>query len=1429
MENDRKRQSEMHRLRSQWIWGLLFIFIVSLMISLIPLSHVAYGYNAGPWEVAILEYLSPHDQGDITHQVVDGEMAYIAYKDGFDAIHDTYYIAAVDITDQLEPAVIWTQNIPDDVEDLVLDGSNLFIITSTKGVWAIDLYASDGSRLTEADISQITKKQRYRSVYDVAPYTTQFPTYYQTSGTFGFGSLFAGSLPGLYSTGFGFPWGYQTPGSYYQWSQPSYLTQPWNMVSQSYSTYNFGQYYPPSGLSTQYLTTGWPYSSMNFGWTGPSVWSPYSVIPIGGITWPTITGSSSKKTSSSTVTRYRSPVPVKLPIDNTSGTEETGQITLSLYNLAGDKVSDQTETLTIQPGEKEYPLVLNKVPEGAKTEDLARYNLRYKFAAENGSLTGQMSLFQVADKMEVRILGSDSMYAGRPTSIGVHAIVHGQPESVQGAGVDIELVMGNKTQHLYQGTTDADGFVEALVTIPENAGQAKIRAKVASDLGTETVTEDVQIVRLFKILLTTDKPIYQPGQTIHIRTLSFKKPDLVPEGNKEIIIECEDPKGNKVFRVAPETDEFGVASADFTLGSDINMGLYTVRAILTADGASTQSEKKVQVERYVLPKFSVDLNTDADYYRPADTVHGVVHAAYFFGKDLEDALVTIEASKFDVEFVPFQTITGHTDSEGFFSFDLTLPSYFVGLPLEQGNAFVKLDIKVEDTAEHEESVVRELTVTKAPILVKLIPESGTIVMGVENKLFLLTTNPKGQGLATTNLVNFNNQILTVTTDEQGVGTFTITPDEQSSLLFQIASQANGQSALVEIDLSSEVGPVKVLLRTDKAIYTVGDVMTIDVYTPEEVMARRIFMDLIKERQTLLTKGVDVSNGHGQVVIDLSNHMAGTLLVEAYYIAEAKEAASDVFRDKKIVYVNPATDIQVTATLDKEQYLPGEKARISFQVTPAQTAALGITIVDEAVFALQENRPGLLKVYFSMEEEIMKPRFWPLIVPFEEAVTSEEPAEEEQEAAEIAFVTAEEPEDPNLDASSYPDLVQRMKESVAKDIDKDADKIAKDLGNLYVYSEWAYTNALGQGRIKTYKDPWGNSYTLTVGYNQVSLTSKGPDGKSGTIDDIYYTKPYQQVYMPAPTPIRQPSGIGWGGGGVIGVPIFMMPSSYFGLGGGATSSSGVYSYASYGNIQRQTMSSSGTTSTQTNAGFLDQASQQGQETPGEEPEAQEPRKIRRDFPETLLWEPLLITESDGTALLDANMADSITTWRISTVASTTDGRLGGSTDGIVVFQDFFIDIDLPAVLTQNDEISLPIAIYNYLDASQDVRIVLKKEVDDTWFELTGSNEKQVTLGTGEVSVVYFPIKVVDVGWHELTVFGYGPVMSDAIARRIEVLPDGMEFNVNVSDRMQGDETSHVIHIPSDAIDGASSILVKVYPGIFSQVVEGLDKLFKVPYG
>ena len=61
-----------------------------------------------------------------------------------------------------------------------------------------------------------------------------------------------------------------------------------------------------------------------------------------------------------------------------------------------------------------------------------------------------------------------------------------------------------------------------------------------------------------------------------------------------------------------------------------------------------------------------------------------------------------------------------------------------------------------------------------------------------------------------------------------------------------------------------------------------------------------------------------------------------------------------------------------------------------------------------------------------------------------------------------------------------------------------------------------------------------------------------------------------------------------------------------------------------------------------------------------------------------------------------------------------------------------------------------------------------------------------------------------------------------------MPDGQEHLVSQSGRLNG-TVEHTISIPHHAIDDAGKIFVKVYPGVLSQVVEGLDNMLQMPFG
>jgi len=122
-------------------------------------------------------------------------------------------------------------------------------------------------------------------------------------------------------------------------------------------------------------------------------------------------------------------------------------------------------------------------------------------------------------------------------------------------------------------------------------------------------------------------------------------------------------------------------------------------------------------------------------------------------------------------------------------------------------------------------------------------------------------------------------------------------------------------------------------------------------------------------------------------------------------------------------------------------------------------------------------------------------------------------------------------------------------------------------------------------------------------------------------------------------------------------------------------------------------------------------------------------VRSYFPEALYINPEIITDSNGVASITIPLADSITTWRMAMMASTTHGVLGSATSSLKVFQDFFVDLDLPVTLTQGDRVSIPVAVYNYSGARGDVSLKLQP---DDWFSLVDDvSDKSVTVDSARV--------------------------------------------------------------------------------------------------
>src|SRR5581483_3066704 len=213
------------------------------------------------------------------------------------------------------------------------------------------------------------------------------------------------------------------------------------------------------------------------------------------------------------------------------------------------------------------------------------------------------------------------------------------------------------------------------------------------------------------------------------------------------------------------------------------------------------------------------------------------------------------------------------------------------------------------------------------------------------------------------------------------------------------------------------------------------------------------------------------------------------------------------------------------------------------------------------------------------------------------------------------------------------------------------------------------------------------------------------------------------------------------------------------------------------------------------------------------------RVRSYFPEALYINPEIITDGEGRASISIPLADSITTWRMAVVASTVRGALGSGSSSLKVFQDFFVDLDLPVTLTQGDRVSIPVAAYNYSGARGNVALKLQPA---DWFSLVNDTaEKDLAVDSGRVGGAQFSLEANRVGKFKLTLSARmtgPPGRADIVVREIEVVPNGREKNVVYNGRLES-SVQHELSFPPDSIPDASKVFVRLYPGPLSQLVEG----------
>jgi uncharacterized protein YfaS (alpha-2-macroglobulin family) len=316
----------------------------------------------------------------------------------------------------------------------------------------------------------------------------------------------------------------------------------------------------------------------------------------------------------------------------------------------------------------------------------------------------------------------------------------------------------------------------------------------------------------------------------------------------------------------------------------------------------------------------------------------------------------VKASGMDVALFEAASARGKTDSSGDYRFDLKLPGYFAGRPLDQGAARVLVEATVKDSAGHSESRGEPITVSESPLILTAVPEGGALIPNLENQVFVLASYADGKPARADLTVAANgNSEQSVATDEGGVAVIRLAAGSHPGSLRVDATDREGNHVRTSVALQTRGGAEQILLRTERAVYRAGDRIALKVFATKQRGA--VYLDVVKDRQTVLTRDVDLVNGQAEFTLVATPEMAGTLDLNAYLFGgDARPVA-----DHRLVFVQPADELKIEASTDRPAYRPGEEARIRFRVTNSRgegvQAALGLQVVDEAVFALRRSSPG----------------------------------------------------------------------------------------------------------------------------------------------------------------------------------------------------------------------------------------------------------------------------------------------------------------------------------------------------------------------------------------------------------------------------------------------------------------------------------------
>ncbi|MFN3650180.1 MAG: alpha-2-macroglobulin family protein [Armatimonadota bacterium] len=518
--------------------------------------------------------------------------------------------------------------------------------------------------------------------------------------------------------------------------------------------------------------------------------------------------------------------------------------------------------------------------------------------------------------------------------------------------------------------------------------------------------DNPEIYRTYSI---TDRAVYRPGQTVHYRQVAMRRVngEWRPAAGQQLQVVVQDNTGSRMHELSETMNQFGSVSGSFTIPASARLGEYVIGATIPNISEQVQNYggNRFRVEEYKKPEVEVTVKPTSDRVRLGETAAARIHAEYYFGGPVPNAKVTYRVYRnphwvsyrfprpFDFLYPYYgngdynlyyrngEVVSqgeARTDAQGNAEISIKTEA-----PANQANSDFRytIEAEVQDASRRVITGSGSVTATRQDVYAFLNFPHGYASKGDLLRVEVATIDPSETPVSvagTAKVFRMREQEKgeerlvhqePLTTDKEGRGYLEWRAEEGGhyEIRFETRDRAGQQVAGrtqvwvagPELDAGRFLLQ-NVYLQVKELYYEQGQTAKVLLVTPEPdctVLLTREANNQITEQRVVRVKGRSV-----ELELPVTRNDVPNVYVTAMMVRDGR-----VHQSLTELFVPPVRELlKVAVQADREQYEPGQKARLQVKATDWQgrpvRAELALAVTDASLSYIQKDYAPDIRTY-----------------------------------------------------------------------------------------------------------------------------------------------------------------------------------------------------------------------------------------------------------------------------------------------------------------------------------------------------------------------------------------------------------------------------------------------------------------------------------